>query len=58
MVPEPANTSPGTFLSTLDGRNGPVCAKVCASANGVPWAMPCACQSSGVTNSSATTSVG
>ena len=24
------------------GRNGPVCAKVCAAENGVPAAMPCA----------------
>ncbi len=57
-VPEPEKTIPGTRRSTLGGRNGPVWAKVCANANGVPAAIPCACQSSGVTSSSVTMSVG
>ena len=39
-VPDPAKNIPGSRRSTLPGRNGPVWAKVCASATGVPAAMP------------------
>ncbi|MBM7859910.1 hypothetical protein JOD27_003716 [Lentzea nigeriaca] len=49
VVPAPANATFSTPLTTLRGRNGPVCAKVCASPNGVPSALP---QSRGVTRCS------
>ena len=39
-VPEPVNTTFGSVGCRLPGRNGPVCANVCAAANGVPAAMP------------------
>ena len=57
-VPDPAKTRPGIRRSTFGGRNGPVWTKVCASAKGVPDAIPMACHSSGVTSSSVTMSVG
>ena len=50
---DPARTTfSGPRRGRVEGRNGPVCPKVCASANGVPAAMPCAAQSSGVAISS------
>ena len=54
-VDEPASTTLSTPRTVLAGRNGPVWPKVCASANGVPAAMPWAAQSSGVSSSSTST---
>ena len=50
---EPASTTfSGPRRGSVGGRNGPVWPKVCASANGVPAAMPCAAQVSGVSTCS------
>ena len=58
-VPEPAKNMPGQPpLHVARGRNGPVWGKVCASANGVPAAMPWPASPAGVTSSSVTMSVG
>ena len=58
VVPVPAKKTPGRRRSRFGGRNGPVCAKLCARLNGVPAAMPWAAQSAGVTRASVTMSVG
>ncbi len=55
-VPEPTNTTPGAFLVTLLGRNGPVWKKLWARANGVPRSMPWRSQSVGSTKRSTSTS--
>ena len=47
-VDEPASTTLSMPRTVLAGRNGPVWPNVCASANGVPAAMPCRAQSAGV----------
>ena len=39
-VDDPARTALSMPRTVLAGRNGPVWPKVCASANGVPAAMP------------------
>ena len=39
-VDDPASTTLSTPRTVLAGRNGPVWPNVCASANGVPAAMP------------------
>ena len=48
-VDDPASTTFSIPRTVLAGRNGPVWAKVCASANGVPAAIPCLAQSAGLT---------
>ena len=48
VVPQPASTTLPLPRSRLRGRNGPVCANVCASENGVPAASPRRAQSAGV----------
>ena len=51
-VDEPARITLSTPRTVFAGRNGPVWAKVCANAKGVPAAMPWRPQSAGVTTDS------
>src|ERR1700712_5506563 len=55
-VEPPASTALSMPRTVFVGRNGPVWAKVCASANGVPADMPWRAQSAGLTTSRTSTS--